>query len=146
MMNLTIMSLKAFGDIAGTGHGIVLEISQNLFIGPDACTSGCRGDFFSHSHQSSLLSPLQPFFLDPSTNARRERPVWQRRFWEHQIRDEQDWRNHVDYIHYNPVKHNLVEQPGDWPWSSFHRAVARGWYQNNWGITLPSNITDMERE
>jgi len=59
------------------------------------------------------------------TNKRNERMVWQRRFWEHAIRDEEDWRKHVDYIHYNPVKHGLVNQPGEWPWSSFSRAVSK---------------------
>lgn len=65
--------------------------------------------------------------IDARINGRGERPVWQRRFWEHAIRDEADWRRHVDYIHYNPVKHGLVARPGDWPRSSFGRAVACGW-------------------
>jgi putative transposase len=58
--------------------------------------------------------------------AKRERGIWQRRFWEHMIRDEADFRNHVDYVHFNPVRHGLVSHPGLWPYSSFHRAVARG--------------------
>jgi len=58
-----------------------------------------------------------------SRAARREAAVWQRRFWEHLIRDDADYQAHVDYIHYNPVKHALVENIEDWPWSSFHR-----WY------------------
>ncbi len=65
--------------------------------------------------------------IDTSPNSRNERPVWQRRYWEHAIRDEEDWRRHVDYIHYNPVKHGLVNQPGEWSWSSFGSAVAKGW-------------------
>ncbi|VFN07563.1 MAG: putative transposase, partial [Candidatus Kentron sp. G] len=65
--------------------------------------------------------------IDTRTNHRNERPVWQRRFWEHLIRDEDDLCNHRDYIHYNPVKHGLAKRPGDWPWSSFGKAVARGW-------------------
>ncbi|MES9903782.1 MAG: transposase [Sedimenticola sp.] len=84
--------------------------------------------------------------LDKRTNERGERPVWQRRFWEHRIRDDQDWRNHIDYIHYNPVKHQLVERVSDWPWSSFHQAVAKGWYEQNWGNTIPHNIADMNHE
>jgi len=54
---------------------------------------------------------------------KRERGIWQRRFWEHQIRDEKDLQRHVDYIHYNPLKHDLVERVEDWPWSTFHRYV-----------------------
>ena len=69
--------------------------------------------------------------IAPTSNARHERNVWQRRFWEHVIRDEMDWRLHVDYIHYNPVKHGYVTRPGDWPWSSFRKAVARGWIEDS---------------
>ena len=58
-----------------------------------------------------------------------ERGVWQRRFWEHQIRDENDLDRHVDYIHYNPVKHGLVNTVADWPWSTYHRFVRRGFYR-----------------
>ena len=56
-----------------------------------------------------------------SRDRTRERGVWQRRFWEHQIRDETDLQRHVDYIHYNPVKHGLVEHVEDWPWSTYQR-------------------------
>ena len=59
---------------------------------------------------------------------KRERGVWQRRFWEHQIRDETDLQNHVDYIHYNPVKHGLVGDVEDWPWSTYHRFIRSGFY------------------
>jgi len=84
--------------------------------------------------------------LAPESNSRNERQVWQRRFWEHQIRDEYDWRNHMDYIHYNPVKHGLVVRPADWPWSSFHLAVANGWYEQSWGAVEPKNIRGMTME
>ena len=63
----------------------------------------------------------------------REKGIWQRRYWEHQIRDEQDLQCHVDYIHYNPVKHGLVAQVKDWPYSTFHRYVRRNIYPENWG-------------
>jgi len=63
---------------------------------------------------------------------RGERGVWQRRFWEHTIRDERDYAAHVDYVHFNPVKHGLVEGPGYWPFSSFRRAVERGVYPADW--------------
>lgn len=72
------------------------------------------------------------------------RSVWQRRFWEHTIRDEDDLEAHFDYIHYNPVKHGYAVRPRDWRWSSFHRWVTRGHYQINWGAridppTVPGN-------
>ncbi|MBI5604334.1 MAG: transposase [Deltaproteobacteria bacterium] len=61
-----------------------------------------------------------------------EKGIWQRRFWEHTIRDERDYRNHCDYIHYNPVKHGLVKYPRDWPHSSFHEFVEKGLYPESW--------------
>jgi len=66
------------------------------------------------------------------------RGVWQRRFWEHTIRDEADLEAHFDYIHYNPVKHGYAKRPRDWPWSSFHRWVAHGHYDVDWGRSYVS--------
>ncbi len=65
--------------------------------------------------------------------AKREKGIWQRRFWEHQIRDDVDLQRHVDYIHFNPVKHGLVQRVADWPHSSFHRYVERGFLSVDWG-------------
>jgi putative transposase len=62
-----------------------------------------------------------------------ERGIWQRRFWEHTVRDEADFARHVDYVHFNPVKHGFVGNARDWPFSSFRRAVARGDYPADWG-------------
>ena len=59
---------------------------------------------------------------------KREAGVWQRRYWEHTIRDDRDYAVHMDYIHFNPVKHGLAARPADWPFSSFARCVARGLY------------------
>ena len=71
--------------------------------------------------------------------ARAERGIWQRRFWEHTIRDDQDYAAHVDYVHFNPVKHGWAPEPAAWPYSSFHRAVAQGLYPPNWGASpLPT--------
>ena len=67
-----------------------------------------------------------------SRRKRRERGVWQRRFWDHVIRDEEDLGRHLDYIHYNPVKHRHVQCPHAWPYSSFHRWVERGIYASDW--------------
>ena len=61
-----------------------------------------------------------------------ERGIWQRRFWEHTIRDDSDYAAHVDYVHINPFKHGLVEQVCDWPYSSFHRFVAAEIYPHDW--------------
>ncbi len=59
--------------------------------------------------------------------------IWQRRFWEHQIRDELDMERHVDYIHFNPVKHGLVAAASEWPYSTFNRFVRVGIYAADWG-------------
>jgi putative transposase len=64
---------------------------------------------------------------------KKEQAIWQRRFWEHQIRDDEDFQKHVEYIHYNPVKHKHVSSPNDWPFSSFHKYVREGKYQISWG-------------
>ena len=84
--------------------------------------------------------------LGHSKNTRGESNVWQRRFWEHQIRDEQDWNTHMDYIHYNPVKHGYAEKPVDWKWSSFSRWVARGVYTADWGSSEPIGLTGLDFE
>ena len=63
---------------------------------------------------------------------RGERGIWQRRYWEHCIRDEQDYENHMDYLHFNPVKHGWVKKVIDWPYSSFHRYVNQGVYSVDW--------------
>jgi putative transposase len=80
----------------------------------------------------------------PSRQRERRHAIWQRRFWEHTIRDEDDLAAHFDYIHYNPVKHGWVASPRDWPYSSFHRWVRAGHYSPDWAaaqdkIVLPGH-------
>jgi putative transposase len=70
--------------------------------------------------------------LSAVRKARNERGVWQRRFWDHLIRDETDYARHVDYCYFNPVKHGLVTRVCDWPHSSFHRDVERGIFPIDW--------------
>jgi putative transposase len=65
--------------------------------------------------------------------AKREKGIWQRRYWEHVILDDADLARHVDYIHFNPVKHGLVQRARDWPHSSFHQHVKRGLLPPDWG-------------
>ena len=69
-----------------------------------------------------------------------EKSIWQRRFWEHLIRNHQDLRRHVEYIHYNPVKHGLTKAPGEWDYSSFHRYVDKGIYDVKWGAGVNINF------
>jgi putative transposase len=78
----------------------------------------------------------------------RRRGVWQPRFIEHMIRDENDLLHHADYIHYNPVKHGYVRCPRDWPWSSFHRYVLSGDYLPDWGCagSPPSDFGGVDED
>lgn len=69
-----------------------------------------------------------------SRQKRGESNLWQRRFWEHLIRDNADFEQHCDYIHYNPVHHSLCHRVVDWKYSSFHRYVAQGVYPIDWGV------------
>jgi putative transposase len=84
--------------------------------------------------------------LSDSRRKRQEKTLWQRRFWEHWIRDEADYHSHCNYIHHNPVKHGLCDMPGDWPYSSFHRFVQAGVYLPNQGspekIVMPTRFGD----
>jgi putative transposase len=71
-------------------------------------------------------------WLTPSKRKHRESTIWQRRYWEHRIRSDDDYARHVDYIHFNPVKHGLSRSPGEWPYSTFHRFVNEDIYPENW--------------
>ena len=75
--------------------------------------------------------------LSPVRDAKGERGIWQRRFWEHTIRDDRDYATHMDYVHYNPVKHGHVARVSEWPCSSFHRRVEAGIYSEDWGGGQP---------
>ena len=84
---------------------------------------------FSRQHPKTEL-------IRASRELKRERGIWQRRFWEHLIRDERDYANHVDYIHINPVKHGYVQRAVDWPHSSIHRFIERGVVDANWAVAF----------
>jgi putative transposase len=71
--------------------------------------------------------------VSASRLSRGERGIWQRRYWEHTLRDDRDFARHVDYIHFNPVRHGVVRRARDWPHSSFHRYVQSGHYLEDWG-------------
>ncbi|WP_446939099.1 transposase, partial [Pseudomonas aeruginosa] len=73
------------------------------------------------------------------------RAIWQQRYWEHLIRNDTDYRRHFDYIHLNPVKHGLVTAVKDWPFSTFHRAVAEGLYPEDWAGDPSLEVRAAER-
>ncbi|HRN61979.1 MAG TPA: transposase, partial [Luteimonas sp.] len=97
-------------------------------------------------HIKTLFSRAMPRGEQRSSRrlAKAERGIWQRRYWEHLIRDETDLQAHVDYIHINPVKHGHAARTVDWPHSSFHRHVRRGWLSVDWACE-PCSLAAGER-
>jgi len=81
----------------------------------------------------SLRMRLIKTYVTKHSVGKTKNSLWQKRFWEHQIKDEKDYQNHVDYIHYNPVKHGYVNAPKDWMYSSFKHFVKAGIYSEDWG-------------
>jgi len=81
-------------------------------------------------HFSRALKPTEQ--ISPSRYKKSERGIWQRRFWEHLIRDEKDFEQHINYIHYNPVKHGFTASAAAWPYSSIHRYIRQGLLDADW--------------
>jgi putative transposase len=94
------------------------------------------------SRFSGVSSATHP--LGTSAQKHRETAIWQRRFWEHRIRDERDFEKHLDYIHFNPVKHGFAKCAADWPYSTFHRYVGQGIYAADWGGNADVEALDFE--
>jgi putative transposase len=84
---------------------------------------------FSVSYKKS--NPVLPL-PNSSRQKHHETTIWQRRFWDHIIKDERDLERHLDYIHFNPVKHGLTDSPTCWPWSSYSNFVEKGYYSKEW--------------
>ena len=101
-----------------------------LTLPPDDTDFAMRWRLIKGRFARSLPEAGKPSAAEPR---RGERGIWQRRYWEHLVRDENDLRRHMDYLHFNPVKHGLVTRVGDWPYSTFHRLVAAGLYAADWG-------------
>lgn len=79
------------------------------------------------------VDTIANYKVSASRQKKKEKDIWQRRYWEHTIRDEADLYKHLDYIHFNPVKHNYVKAAKDWVYSSFKKFVDKGFYDINWG-------------
>ena len=82
--------------------------------------------------------------ISKSRQRKAERGIWQRRFWEHLIRDDRDYQHHFDYIHYNPMKHGYVEEVKDWQYSSFHHYVEKAVYSEHWAASNATCALDFE--
>ena len=99
------------------------------------------------SNFSKIMLSLKPNFTKQykeSKGIKGSMKFWQKRFSDHIIRDATDFGRHLDYIHYNPVKHNLVTHPEDWPHSSFLYWKEKDIYQEQWGWALPDVLKDLE--
>ncbi len=94
------------------------------------------------SYFSRNCNPKYKGTVSASRQKKGEQAVWQRRFWEHQIRNENDFNHHVDYIHYNPVKHGYVMAPSLWEYSSFHVYVKRNVLDIGWGAGVEMKFPD----
>ncbi len=84
--------------------------------------------------------------ISESMRRKKEKGIWQRRFWEHVIRDQTDFNRHCDYIHYNPVKHGLVNSPLEWEYSSFKKFVEKGLHSQDWGRSTVKGLLEMDIE
>ncbi len=96
---------------------------------------------FSRHYQGYIIEDISE-----SMRRKKEKGIWQRRFWEHMIRDQTDFNRHCDYIHYNPVKHGLVNSPLEWKHSSFRKFVEKGLYPQDWGQSPVKGLLGMDLE
>ena len=103
---------------------VVLPDHLHMIVDPDGCDLSILMRQFKLSFSSLYRR---------RTSAGKGR-VWQYRFWDHQIRDENDLTRHLDYIHYNPVKHGLTSNPFAWEFSSIHGFREKGYYEDDWGV------------
>ena len=111
-------------------------------LSPDDADYSIRWRNIKRAFTARIPDPQRPAVLG-SRERQGEQAIWQRRFWEHRIRDETDFAHHVNYIHYNPVKHGLVNRPVDWPYSSIHRAIRQGMIPPDWGshpVEFPDTV------
>jgi putative transposase len=97
--------------------------------------------YVSHLCHETLHDPA---LLTRSAKKKSELTIWQRRFWEHQIRNDVDFERHMDYVHFNPVKHGFVLNVGEWEHSTFHRYVRDGVYAQDWGGTVDAQTRDLD--
>ena len=126
---LTVMhELRCEGGWQVHAH-VILPDHMHLILG--------GGHGFSRFMQSMKLRVVRRAAIGP---------FWQNRFHDHVIRDDLDLRNHLDYLHYNPVRHGHAVIPESYPYSSFRQYQIRGWYTPGWGHSVPGNIDDVDVE
>ena len=113
---------------------VILPDHFHIIIKPETASEYPKFiGYIKKSFTQSLDNKYTNDFISESRINRKEKGVWQRRFYEHTLRDENDLYLHLDYIHYNPVKHSFTNSTKDWEFSSFHKFVKSGYYDTNWG-------------
>ena len=122
---------------------------RGLVILPDHlhCILQLPKDDHDFSKRWNMIKRYFSNGMKGDSNERREKNIWQKRFWEHYIRDVDDYQRCLDYIYYNPVKHGYVNKPHDWVYSTFRRDAEKGLYEADWGSHHePEKIKDLEME
>ena len=144
-----LKSVKYKFDIVA---GVVMPDHMHFIIAPENINETSLiisffKQYFTKNYISSVgLDPRIQNIQSSSRISKKEKNVWQRRFYDHIIRDEQDFNKHIDYIHYNPMKH-LCVAPKDWEFSSFKKFVDNGFYENDWcNFGDKNNIEKMNLE
>jgi putative transposase len=133
LLRSTLRRVKALHPFSMLGY-VFLPDHFHMLIKP-------TGD----SSFSQIMHSLKPNFTKAykeATGIRGPMKFWQKRFWEHTIRDEMDFERHLNYIHYNPVKHECVARPEDWAHSSFEVWKERGAYDDGWGWSAPLSLAE----
>ena len=142
------------GDVNSDGKDDLIQITK----WGDAWVALSTGTTFEHPQrwgwlkkeftQQWLALGRRDYVVSAGRQRQRRRGIWQPRYWEHTLEDEDDFERHFDYIHWNPVKHGYVQCPREWPHSSFHRYVRLGVYEPDWGCFTadkpPLDFGDME--
>jgi len=120
---------------------VILADHFHLMIKPEIATDYPKIISKIKQHFSKRCNPKFYAHLKQSESRKKAgyKPIWQKKYYEHTIRDDDDYLIHLNYIHYNPVKHGHVKQPKEWKHSSFHQYVNKGFYKKEWG-NFDSNI------
>jgi putative transposase len=138
-----VAEVRARHPFALQGQVILPDHLHALWTLPDGDAAySTRWRLIKSSFTRALLRNQTAAVPSESRRSKAEQAVWQRRFWEHLIRDDSDFAAHLDYIHFNPVRHGLAAAPRDWPYSTFREWVARGIYDPDWGSSVPPELPD----
>jgi putative transposase len=134
--------VRTYHPFSALAHCILPDHVHLLWEMPinDANYSVRIGEIKKRFSKRFITQFENPFLVTTTQKMRGETGIWQRRFWEHFIRDEEDLKQHIDYIHYNPVKHGLVNKANEWSASSFFDYVKAGYYNDDWGQGIPIEI------